>query len=121
MARETEKERFRSFAERYVVARAPSFRAAHEKEDAWLAVEDAKRIYLQIGETGDRAFADNPTAGQATQAPPPTRPRRMPGLNTGPMGPPGAVPANPPIQPAPAPSKWWHRLGFGLPDAGDER
>ena len=45
--------RFRSFAERYVIERASSFRVGHEKEDAWSAIKDADRIYKMIARSSD--------------------------------------------------------------------
>lgn len=48
-------ERFRSFAERYVIARASLFRVGHEQEDAWAAMLDAKSIYQQIARVGQSA------------------------------------------------------------------
>lgn len=41
-------DRFRSFAERYVVERAAHFRVGFEQDDAWKAILDAKTIYGQI-------------------------------------------------------------------------
>ena len=43
-------DRFRSFAERYVIERASSFRTGHEQEDAWTAILDSKTLYHQISE-----------------------------------------------------------------------
>ena len=40
--------RFRSFAERYVIERANTFKVETEMEDAWNAVERAKAIYKHI-------------------------------------------------------------------------
>jgi hypothetical protein len=40
--------RFRSFAERYVIERASTFKGETEMEDAWNAVERAKSIYKHI-------------------------------------------------------------------------
>jgi hypothetical protein len=40
--------RFRSFAERYVIERASTFKGDTEMEDAWSAVERAKSIYKHI-------------------------------------------------------------------------
>lgn len=41
-------DRFRSFAERYIIERASSFRSGSEREDAWAATLDAKTIYGNI-------------------------------------------------------------------------
>lgn len=59
-------DRFRSFAERYIVARAACFRTGHEREDGWLATQDAKTIYNGI-EAASRAedVCDNRKAQQA--------------------------------------------------------
>src|ERR1035437_10848196 len=40
--------RFRSFAERYVIERASTFKGETDMEDAWNAVERAKTIYKHI-------------------------------------------------------------------------
>ena len=42
--------RFQSFAERYVIARAPTFKTGNEREEAWRAVLDARGMYRQITE-----------------------------------------------------------------------
>lgn len=44
--------RYRSFAERYVVERASTFRPGHEEEDAWKAAMSAKTAYNMIREVG---------------------------------------------------------------------
>lgn len=44
----TEAARFRSFAERYVAARAALFSVEHEREDAWKCILNAKSVYKQI-------------------------------------------------------------------------
>lgn len=54
-------DRFRSFAERYVVGRAASFRTGHEREDAWAATLDAKTIYGNIARAAVDAEPDAPT------------------------------------------------------------
>jgi hypothetical protein len=41
-------DRFQSFAERYVIARAPTFKPEAEREEAWRAILDARGIYQQI-------------------------------------------------------------------------
>jgi hypothetical protein len=45
--------RFRSFAERYVIERASTFKADTEMQDAWSAVERAKSIYKHIENVAD--------------------------------------------------------------------
>lgn len=47
-------QRFRSFAERYVIARAHYFRQEPELllEDSWSCILDAKRLYAMIARTG---------------------------------------------------------------------
>lgn len=42
-------DRFRSFAERYVIERAASFTRGNEQAEAWTAILDAKTIFRQIG------------------------------------------------------------------------
>lgn len=46
-------DRWRSFAERYVIARAASFRPGFELEDGWRAVKDAEKIYLMVANRTD--------------------------------------------------------------------
>ncbi len=62
MATSNSDSRFRSFAERYIVARAATFRVGHEAEDGWLALLDARRLYTMarvMGENLDpQAIAD---------------------------------------------------------------
>jgi hypothetical protein len=60
--------RFRSFAERYVIERAGTFKADTEMQDAWNAVERAKSIYKHI-ENVANVEADRVSGGEATQAP----------------------------------------------------
>jgi hypothetical protein len=47
-------QRFRSFAERYVIARAHYFRTplSEHTEDQWSCVLDAKRVYAMIDRVG---------------------------------------------------------------------
>ena len=45
---DTEKTRFRSFAERYVIERASSFKEDTEQNDAWKAILQAKTVYKMI-------------------------------------------------------------------------
>lgn len=49
---ESNETRFRSFAERYVIARAPSFRYGHEEEDQWTCLLNAKSAYRKIEAMG---------------------------------------------------------------------
>lgn len=71
VALNSEEERFRSFAERYVIERALNFRPGHEQEDAWAAMLDAKGIYAQIRGLGAASFGvQDSNPGQATQAAP---------------------------------------------------
>lgn len=44
--------RFRSFAERYLIARAANFRVGHEVEDAWACTMDARTVYAMIKRVG---------------------------------------------------------------------
>jgi hypothetical protein len=48
-----DKQRFRSFVERYLIERASTFQPGKEREDAWLCVQDAKTIYANIEATAD--------------------------------------------------------------------
>jgi len=65
-------QRFRSFAERYVIERASTFKGDTEMEDAWNAVERAKTIYKHIENVADVENAKDMAAqapsgqGQAT-------------------------------------------------------
>lgn len=43
---------FQSFAERYVIARAPSFKREAEREDAWRTLLDARTVYQQMVQMG---------------------------------------------------------------------
>ena len=45
-------DRFRSFAERYVIERAASFRTGFEKEDGWEAIQTARSLYKMIEGVG---------------------------------------------------------------------
>lgn len=45
-----EVDRFTSFAERYIVARAATFAVGNEKQGAWIALLDAEAIYKMIGQ-----------------------------------------------------------------------
>lgn len=65
---QTEKERFRSFAERYIVARASVWKPGEEDTAGWVAVQDAKRLYKQIakqGEIVDQEFREEAYKQQA--------------------------------------------------------
>ena len=54
-------DRFQSFAERYVIERASHYRGGNEQQDAWQALQDAKKIYDMIGEaTRLRNAAETP-------------------------------------------------------------
>lgn len=52
--------RFRSFAERYVISRAPFFRLGFEAEDGWSCLMDAKRLYKMIERTGVNVAIESP-------------------------------------------------------------
>lgn len=45
-------DRFRPFAERYVIERAASFRKGFEKEDGWEAIQTARSLYKMIEGVG---------------------------------------------------------------------
>jgi hypothetical protein len=53
-----DEERFRSYAERYIIERAHTFRAGHEKEDAWAALLDAKSTYAQIAGVASATYRE---------------------------------------------------------------
>jgi hypothetical protein len=53
-------DRFRSFAERYIIARADKFKPGSEREDGWLALKDAETLYEMIGRTAQRRDAAGP-------------------------------------------------------------
>lgn len=69
-------DRYRSFCERYIIARAPQFRVGQEREDAWSASLDALSIYRHI-EVQSRDV-DRPATQQA-------------GVSSGPQMQPGAA------------------------------
>lgn len=83
MMNQSNEERFRSFAERFVLARAPTFRDGKIEDDSWAAILDAKSIYAKI-ESVSKGFARNDEDGSAEQA------RANVGGFTGPIGPTGA-------------------------------
>lgn len=65
-------DRFRSFAERYLVARAASFRVGNELQDAWNTVQDASKVYDMIEREGlvkrEAELYDKEKVMQALQA-----------------------------------------------------
>lgn len=52
--------RFRSFAERYIISRAPFFRVGFEAEDGWACLMDAKRLYKMIDRAGTSVNIESP-------------------------------------------------------------
>lgn len=52
MGMESNEQRFRSFAERYVIARAATFRAGQEDEDGWAAALVAKSLFRKMEAMG---------------------------------------------------------------------
>lgn len=70
VALNSEEERFRSFAERYVIERSVNFRVGYEQEDAWAAMLDAKGIYTQIRGLGAASFGTQQDSNPAQGAPP---------------------------------------------------
>lgn len=66
-----EYDRFASFAERYVVARAPLFRLGHETEDGWKALKDAEVLYNRIQQQvmGRNSNSTPPVQGAVSQSP----------------------------------------------------
>lgn len=57
-------DRFRSFAERYIVERAATFTKGKEREEAWTATLDAKTIYHNIARAS-RDVDQDQSLGQA--------------------------------------------------------
>lgn len=62
-----EYDRFRSFAERYIIERAGQFRPGFEREDAWNATIDAKTIYQNIALHAKTAEPTEDAVQQAVQ------------------------------------------------------
>lgn len=60
-------ERFRSFAERYVVARAAHFTPGQEQEQAWAAILDAKAMYNGIALQSKTAESELLDTGPSVQ------------------------------------------------------
>lgn len=95
---ESNETRFRSFCERYVIARAATFRVGHEEEDIWTCMLNAKSAYRRIEAMGrgvtkeDNAMAE--AAAQDAQSPSVAMPSQgsMTGRYTGPKS---AAPAGP--------------------------
>lgn len=59
-----ETNRFRSFAERYIIERASKFREGHEREDAWTALQDACAIYGMVAAHRDPDGTQSPLPKQ---------------------------------------------------------
>lgn len=66
-------DRFRSFTERYIIERATHFEIGREQEQAWLALQDAKKIYGMIAEAAN-PVPEQFAAGGVAQAPPSSGP-----------------------------------------------
>lgn len=64
---ETNETRFRSFCERYVLARASMFREGHEEEDQWTCMLNAKSAYRKIEAMG-RGITNEDVAMAAKEA-----------------------------------------------------
>lgn len=76
-------DRFRSFAERYVIERAPSFTKGKEREEAWEATMDAKTIYGNIGRmAADAEPVIFPSGNQSGAAQAPTQQAAQPAGNS---------------------------------------
>lgn len=60
-------QRFRSFAERYVVERAKHFKVGEEEADGWKAILDAKSLFAKI-ESVSEGFRTKPESADAYQA-----------------------------------------------------
>lgn len=61
-------DRFRSFAERYVIERAGGFVKGEETTDAWQAILDARTIYNSIGNVSKNVDVADTAFGGAMQA-----------------------------------------------------
>jgi len=73
----SDEERYRSFAERYVIERASTFRKDHEQEDAFKAYQDALSIFRNISEVAKQKFQVQVQQESGTeQEPGPARPVR---------------------------------------------
>ena len=58
-------DRFRSFAERYIIARAAEFTKGKELEEGWQAIQDAKKLYQMTADAS--TDAENTEQAQAVQ------------------------------------------------------
>lgn len=86
-------DRFRSFAERYIIERASKFETGKEREQAWAATLDAKSIYQSIGRVAKDAEAEIP-------------PCYVPAIPNVPYPPAVVLPYANALPPA-ATKKWW--------------
>jgi hypothetical protein len=71
-------DRFRSFCERYIIERAGKFDVGREQEQAWLALQDAKKIYGMVAEAKNETDKEPSSwpAGQGAQQGTPNPPMR---------------------------------------------
>jgi hypothetical protein len=60
-------DRFRSFAERYIIARAETFTKGKELEEGWQAIQDAKKLY-QMTNDASRDAEDTEKAKEIARA-----------------------------------------------------
>lgn len=108
-------DRFRSFVERYVIARAGHFEVGREQEQAWMAIQDAKKVYGMVADAKNETDPEPTQAGIAGVAQAPAGLNPGPGIIMGP--PPGHIVYNPGrnaakvISPAPKASGWRQLIG----------
>src|SRR3954471_4515981 len=81
-------DRFRSFCERYIIERAGKFDVGREQEQAWLALQDAKKIYGMVAAAKNETDKEPSSwpAGQGAQQGtpnPPAQPYVPPLLKAG--------------------------------------
>lgn len=67
MGTETDEQRFRSFAERYMIERASTFRGGHEEEDQWTCMLSAKSAYKKIAAMGRGLVQENKALEESAQ------------------------------------------------------
>ncbi len=63
-------DRFRSFAERYIIERARNFTKGKELEEGWQAAQDAKKLYQIIADAAQVDQSSSETASPTPQAQP---------------------------------------------------
>lgn len=105
-------DRFRSFCERYVIARAGTFEVGREQEQAWLAIQDAKKVYGMCADAKNETDPAPTQAGVGGVAQGPSTPAPLLLRNAGPRNAakaanPVAVPVAPILHTVEGPSQPW--------------